>query len=715
MKKFESLTWALRRLAYAQGCVIDPLRLQSSRQIGSTVNAFDYLQLVCTHLGVATPRRLQTPDAARLPLICSLENGEWGVIVDLEPSGDWRVLCDSKETLQTTQELAGRSAQVQCGDRRHSGFEAANDEGASSTGFRSQLNMSLREYRGALIEAGIASAVIGLLALATSLFSMQVYDRVIPTRGEYTLFVLAGGVLLSVLIELAMKLARSHLMDYVVVGFDSRMSREIFQQLLVLRLDQLPASVGSLASQIRGYEQIRSFYTASSLFALIELPMAMLFLGIIMMLATPVVALVMLGFALVALVIGVSARRHVARQAKEGAAYSNMKTGLLVEAVEGAETIKAGSGGWRFLSRWIDVNALSIVSDLKIRHATESTSYLAGTMQQLSYAALIVTGALVVMQGQMSTGALIACSILSGRILNPILALPALLVQHAHARAAEDGLEKLYKLKTDNHGVRRPLVPERIVGRYTVEGLSFAYGEHPAALKVPSLQIQPGERVAVLGPIGSGKSTLLRMLSGLYVPQSGRVLLDGLDLSHISRQVISRQVGYLQQEHRLFQGTLRENLLIGLADPGDEAILHAVRRTGMDRIIASHPQGLDRPITEGGKGLSGGQRQLVAFTRLILCKPSIMLLDEPTASMDEEQERQCLSVLAEEAQGGTMLIIVTHKPSVLPLVNRVLVVVGNNIVADGPRDAVLRQLDSREQPVAKVPPSTEFGVQGEMS
>jgi ATP-binding cassette subfamily C protein LapB len=219
---------------------------------------------------------------------------------------------------------------------------------------------------------------------------------------------------------------------------------------------------------------------------------------------------------------------------------------------------------------------------------------------------------------------------------------------------------------------------------------------------VPRLFIQPGERVAVVGPIGAGKSTFLRLLSGLYQPQEGRILLDNLDITHIQRQVLYQHIGYLQQDHRLFQGTLRENLLIGLPDPGDEAILQVMRRTGMDQLVAAHPKGLARPISEGGKGLSGGQKQLVAFTRLVLCNPQIMLLDEPTATMDEEQERKCLSVLWQEAQNGKSLIVVTHKPSFLAMVNRIVVIAGNQIVLDGPRDTVLNQLKQRAVPTQAV-------------
>ena len=292
-------------------------------------------------------------------------------------------------------------------------------------------------------------------------------------------------------------------------------------------------------------------------------------------------------------------------------------------------------------------------------------------------------------------GALIACSILSGRILAPVMALPGLLVQHSHAVAAQEGLERLYTLESDNHGIAHPLVPTHIKGHYQLADVEFAYGQNPPVIVVPKLEIKPGERIAVVGPIGAGKSTLLRMLSGLYHPQKGSIRIDGLELGHVSRQLLSQKIGYLQQDHRLFQGTLRENLLIGLPDPGDEVLFAAMARTGMDRIVGSHPMGLERPIMEGGKGLSNGQKQLVAFTRLILCQPDILLLDEPTATMDDMQERQCMAVLAEEANAGKTLVIVTHKPGTLALVNRIIVVAGSAIVMDGPRDAVLQQLQQR--------------------
>lgn len=699
LSQFEQFSWVMQRLAQMQGASIDVLSLNASAfALDQPLPAIQTLALVCQHMGLNKPKYIKYPDNVHLPMLCNTPELGWGIVVEKNPLGSWIVLTPLGRQEVPTENLINSVAILRLGPSVDLGIGLGLfRRREKDQSFTSHVHDALHLYRYELIEACAASAFIGFLALATSLFSMQVYDRVIPTRSEYTLVILSLGVLLSIFIELTMKYARSYIMDYIIVGFDNRLSREIFNRLMQLRVDQIPASVGSLAGQMRGYEQVRGFYTASTLFTLIDIPLAAIFVVVLMIVASPWVGLIPLIFSALALLIGFSIRRKIMRQAKDGAALSNMKTGLLVEAVEGVETIKAGSGAWKFLSRWIEVNGKTIESDLKMRGATDSVNYLSTTVQQVSYAALVVVGSLLVMQGQMTMGTLIASSILSGRILAPIMAIPSILVQHAHAQAALEGLEKLYSLKTDHHGIESPLVPSVLHGNYALEDIKFSYGDNPLAISLSKLEINFKDRIAILGPIGAGKSTLLRLLSGLYHPQEGRVLLDNLDIAHINRQVVGQYVGYLQQDHRLFQGTLRENLLIGLPDPGDDALFEAMRRTGMDSFVASHPKGLARAIMEGGKGLSGGQKQLVAFTRLILCNPSIMLLDEPTATMDDEQERRCLRVLAAEAQSGKTMVIVTHKPSVLPLVTRIIVIAGSRIVLDGPRDVVLQQLQKANQ------------------
>ena len=303
------------------------------------------------------------------------------------------------------------------------------------------------------------------------------------------------------------------------------------------------------------------------------------------------------------------------------------------------------------------------------------------------------------MEGHVTMGALIACSILSGRALTPAGMLPGLMVQYAHAKAALEGLEKVYALQSDNAGIAQPLLPDHLRGHYRLEAVRYSYqssstllGSTQNALDIAQLVIQSGEKIAVLGMVGSGKSTLLRLLSGLYQPRAGRILLDDLELSHISRQRLSEQVGYLQQDHRLFQGTLKDNLLIGLADSGDDALILAARETGLIHLITEHPLGLHLPIAEGGKGLSGGQRQLVALTRLVLTRPRIWLLDEPTASMDGESEQRCIELLKQHIQTQHTMVLVTHKPALIPLADRVIVMARQRVLLDGPRDAVLQKL-----------------------
>jgi ATP-binding cassette subfamily C protein LapB len=344
------------------------------------------------------------------------------------------------------------------------------------------------------------------------------------------------------------------------------------------------------------------------------------------------------------------------------------------------------------LSKWIDVSDEAMKHDMVLRGITEKSSYISGMLQQVSYVGLIGVGAYLAAEGHMTMGSLIACSILSGRAMAPVAQIPGLMVQAAHARAALKHLENVFSLERDNHEVERPIIPEKLRGHFILERVRFAYQGMQKALYIPSLLIQPGEKIGLIGPIGAGKSTLLRILTGMYRANEGRVLLDNLDIHQVSRQFLGERIAYLQQDHRLFSGTLRENLLIGIPDPGDEAIRSIAEKTGLLALISNHPKGLDLPIAEGGKGLSGGQRQLLAFTRILLSKPDIWLLDEPTASMDSATEQRCMSLLAQAIKPQDTVVLVTHKQHLLKFVNRLICIVNHQILIDGPRDEVLKKL-----------------------
>jgi ATP-binding cassette subfamily C protein LapB len=627
----------------------------------------------------------ERPDPARLPVIVWLNGSGWGVVRHRDAQQQWVI-----EGAGGQYFLAQADAALPCIRLVSKRFET----GMSEKPVYKIFQQYFLEHKKTFIEASFASVVINLLAIITSLYSMQVYDRVIPTQGYSTLLVLTLGVVIALFFDIVIKIARSYLMEGTIKDVDSKLSRTIVARLLNIRMDQLPSSVGSLSAQLRGYETIRSFLSTSTFYLLVDAPFSLFFILLIAVIGSPLVALVPLLFFCVAMAFGMVMRKKVDEHATQGTAAGNRKTGLLVEAIEGAETIKSGGGNWKFLSKWIDVNAESMYHETSLKSMMDKSSYFTGLFQQISYISLIAVGAYLAGEGTITMGSLIACSILSGRALGPISQIPGLMVQAAHSKAALALLEKLYELETDNHGVDRPLTPDEIQGNYQLERVRFAYGQSPKALTVGNLKINHGEKIGVLGPVGSGKSTLLRLLSGMYQASEGRILLDGLDIDQISRHLLGEKIGYLQQDHRLFSGTLRENLLIGIPDPGDSVIKAAAAKTGLLTAIANHPKGLDLVIAEGGKGLSGGQRQLVALTRLLISHPSVWLLDEPTASMDHATEVACINAVKNELKPEDTLVLVTHKTSLLPLVNRIIVVVNHQILMDGPRDEILKRLSN---------------------
>lgn len=684
-----ALASAIHTASRLQGRVVDRLQLHHAigkhqASLGQTNehNWRDHLKAVGLDAGAEAIDWQDQPDPARLPAITWLPEQGWVIVRAQLPNGDWLIDCQGKLIQKSAAEplAVGRLVLPE------------GDIEADKNPVRSLFKRAFFAHKKIFIEGAVAGALINLLALGTSLYSMQVYDRVIPTQGYATLGVLSLGVGIAVLFELLFKIIRSYLMEHAVTDIDSRLSRDIFGRLLQIRLDQLPGTVGSLSSQIRGYETIRAFLSSTTFYVLIDAPFGLLFVLLIAIIGGPLVALVPLVFLIFALAMGVTLRKQIDFHAKQATAATNLKTGLLVEAIEGAETIKAGGGGWGALSRWLDVVDEAIQHELVNRSISDKSGYFAAVLQQLSYVGLVGVGAYFAAEGNLTMGSLIACSILSGRALAPIAQIPGLMTQRAHAKAALEGLEKVFALETDNHGVERPLAPENILGQYQLERVRFAYPGAPQALAIQQLVIQPGEKIGVIGHIGSGKSTLLRLLTGMYQANEGRILLDGLDIDQISRILLADKIGYLQQEHRLFHGTLRQNLLIGIPDPGDEAIRNAAARTGLLAAITNHPKGLELLIAEGGKGLSGGQRQLVALTRLLLSDPRIWLLDEPTATMDEQTEQRCLQELHQTIKPEHTLVLVTHKPALLGMVTRLIVMGSQQIILDGPRDQVIAKL-----------------------
>lgn len=634
-------------------------------------------------LGLDAPEWREAPARDALPMLALIPGVGCRIVYARTPEGNW--LVEGSTGSQEFYHLPDGGLYAAIVAPRAPEKDAATA--------RTMFRQALGARKGVFVQASVASLLGSLLALAGSLYSMQVYDRVIPTQGISTLIVLTVGVVLATTLELVVKMARSAILERSVKDMDLELSHKIFLRLLGIRMDQFPASVGTLSAQLRSYETIRAFASSATLFLAVDAPFALLFLAVIGLLAGAKVAAVPATFFIIALAVGLFYRKRIADHATSATAATNRKLGLLVETVESAEFVKAAGAGWQQLSRWDALNRQSVSDDIKIRHYSEQASYFSAFMQQISYVLLVATGAWIASTTtDLTMGGLIACSILSGRVLGPVGAMPGLIVQWAHARAALDGLEKVFSLQSDNHEVVRPLAPEHVRGEYQAIGLHFTYPGRPETLRLEHLHIRAGEKVAILGQVGAGKSTLLKLLAGLYQPVQGRVLLDGLDMQQIARSHLSERLGYCPQEVKLLAGSLRDNLLAGLSGIEEDKILRACHATGLSAVVAAHPKGFDLHIAEGGAGVSGGQKQLIALTRLILASPEVWLLDEPTAAMDELTEQRSLIALRQVIAKEQTLVLVTHKPVLLGLVDRLIIMTPAGIAIDGPRDAVLEKL-----------------------
>lgn len=550
---------------------------------------------------------------------------------------------------------------------------------------------AIRKHRRIFLEGVFATFIISSVGLVSSLYTMQVYDRVVPTKGYATLWVLTVGVLLAVALEFTMKQVRAYMVDRASKAMDLELSAVFFGKALDIRMDARPATVGTFASQIRHFESVRNFMTSSTLFILADAPFALLFIGVIALLAGPV-ALVPLVMTVLAVITGLMFRKPIERLTAANMAESNRKNGLLIEAIDGIESVKACAGEWKMLDRYRALNASMAESELDLRSLTSRGTNLTQSIQQLSYVGLVAAGAYAITSGQLTMGGLIACSIISGRALSPLAQIPQLIIQWKQAQIALKSLDGIMAMPSDRDPEQRLVVPGQCEGHLRLEKAVFLYQPQRPILEVPLLNIRPGERIAVVGPVGSGKTTLIKLLSGLYRPSTGHVYLDGVDVAHLAPEFVREHVGYLPQDVRLFNGTLRENLILGLPTPTDAAILAAARLTGLDQVIQSHPKGLELEIAEGGRGLSGGQRQLVGLTRMLIAQPKVLLLDEPTASMDGQLEAKVMRHLFQEIAPSSVLVVVTHKLAVLPHVNRIIVVDKGQILMDGPRDEVMHRL-----------------------
>jgi ATP-binding cassette subfamily C protein LapB len=420
-------------------------------------------------------------------------------------------------------------------------------------------------------------------------------------------------------------------------------------------------------------------------------------LGIIVLIGGVQIGQLIFAFIITSVLIGLIFKNKIEVLIKSSTLASHKKHGLLVESVENLQKIKTTGSSWSVMNKWSQFSEDAINDDIHVKHYTDISTFLSAFIQQASYIATIAFGAyLISTTSDLTMGSLIAITILSNKVFQPMAQIPGLFVQWGKTKVAIEDLDGLYKLDSDNEGVDRPITAQLQSYGIQCKGLKFAYNKDATALNIPNLTIQPGEKVAILGVIGAGKSTLLKILSGLYKPTSGRVLLDDIDMQQLSKDNISNTIGYLEQDTKLFSGTLRDNLNIGLIDITDEEILRVCKLTGLIKLISSLPKGLDTKVPEGGQSVSGGQRQLIALTRMLIGKSKILLLDEPTSSLDEGTEKHILSILQKNMTKEQTLVVVTHKSVLLNLVDRIIILTEKGIVANDKKEAVLTMLKNNQ-------------------
>lgn len=551
----------------------------------------------------------------------------------------------------------------------------------------------IRENRRLYRDVIAGSVVINLFAVAMPLFVLNVYDRVVPNHATETLWVLAAGIFLVLCFDLALRLMRNAFVDLAASRADVKLSSSIMARVLGLRMEARPASTGSFAATLQSFESVRAFIGSATVVALVDLPFVLLFVGIIALIGPPLVIPLLVGIVFV-LLYALAAQGKLHELSETTWRVGAQRNATLVESLSSLETVKSLRAESRLQGSWEKASAFLSRTSAQLRLVSSSVSSVALWAQHSVAVCVILIGVYQIIEGNLTQGGLIAAYLLSSRAMAPISQAAALLAQYHQASTALQSLDAVMERPVERPDgkafIDRPVVRGEI--RFDKVSLRYPEAERDA-LRDVSLTVEPGERVALLGRVGCGKTSLNKLLLGLYQPTAGAVTVDGVDIRQFDPLQLRRHIGYVPQDVSLFFGSLRDNIVAGGGSDGvdDEALLRAIKLSGLDGLVNAHPQGVDLPVGERGQMLSGGQRQAVAIARALVHDPRILLLDEPTSAMDHASEEAFKANLKAYGQGKT-LVIVTHRTSLLSLVDRIVVIDAGKVVADGPRDKVVEAL-----------------------
>jgi ATP-binding cassette subfamily C protein LapB len=642
---------------------------------------------------VASVRRVKRPTPDLWPAIARMTSGQVVLVLDQSEAGFtiYDTTCaDNRAEVPAAEFLPVFAGEVLRADRAVSDLAKTHGKtNRSAHWFWGEMV----HFRRQMLEVAFGSFVANLLAVAVALFSLQVYDRVIPHQSTATLWVLAIGAGLAMLLEAFLRIARARLMDGAGRKIELRVQALLMDRLLGMRRGKAGQTPSGLFSAVREFGAVREFFTASTIGTLTDLPFIVLFLALVASIGGHVVWVLFIGGILMVLPSFFLQRRMIAlTEQTQGASTKANK--LLHEVIYEADTIKAQRGEDRFKRLWSELSAVTSVATSEQRKLSSTLTFWAQGVQQATYVAAVVTGTFMVFMGEFTVGTIIAVGILTSRTLGPLTQLAATMARWSNVKAALEALDEVVLAEQDEEADRHYLRRETLRGEYELREIAFCYDEDSGqTLDIPGLKITAGQHVAILGANGSGKSTLLKLLSGIYRPTKGRVLVDGVDMGQVMPRDLRRSIGYLSQEVRLFSGTLRENLNLTLLERDDGRLMQALEFAGLGPFVRNHPKGLDLEIRDGGEGLSIGQRQSIGWARLWLQDPAVCLLDEPTAALDQTLEKTLVSRLETWLKGRTA-VIATHRVPILELTDRTVILQNGRLAVDGPREQVLSHLQN---------------------
>ncbi|WP_372738575.1 type I secretion system permease/ATPase [Neptunomonas sp.] len=546
---------------------------------------------------------------------------------------------------------------------------------------------SAKIYRDVLV----ASFLINLFVLANPLFVMNVYDRVVPNNAIETLWVLAIGVFVVYLFDFGLKMLRAYFIELAGKKTDILLSSMLFEKVMSLQYGSMPRSVGAFSSNLREFESIRAFLSSTTNSILIDLPFAVIFLIVIGMLGGPLVIVPLVGIPII-IIYSLFITGKLKAAVEKTFASSAQKNATLVECLTAMETVKTQRASSSLQLRWEQAVGYIAKWGMQAKMLSVSVMNVAGLVTQLCSVSLVIYGVYLIAERELSMGALIACVILSGRVLQPMAQVASLVTNFHQSKTALDTLDSIMQLPDERDKDRQFVHRPELAGKIEFKDVCFKYpGAEQLSLEKVSFTLKPGEKVALIGRIGSGKSTIEKLMMGLYKPDEGSIRLDDIDLNQIDPVDLRRHIGYVPQDIMLFDGTVRDNIVMGSPEVRDETLLEVAALAGVDRFVHRHPLGFDLPVGERGAALSGGQRQAVAIARALIHKPGILILDEPTNSMDNASEEFIRSQLAAYGKDRSIMLV-THKMSLLSLVDRIIVMDSGLVVADGPKAVVLDAL-----------------------